>query len=164
MVLWLQLSETVCDSAELGMGLSAVKVAEARGSRAESTQMIELCYPVMSQHGPQRAVSRVGTQQLARKPALRPEEIPGRMPGGNCGAGCSKPLHGDPVTSCPGGCLLQGSLLRLTQSPLSRRRPRLAALADAQGGKTAWPWQLPARKEPTGAREKPFPCPLQEPW
>lgn len=27
MVLWLQLSETVCDSAELGMGLSAVKVS-----------------------------------------------------------------------------------------------------------------------------------------
>ena len=80
------------------------------------------------------------------------------------GLDVANPLHGDPVSSCPAGCLLQGSLLRLTQSLPSRRRPRLAALADAQEGKTAWPWQLPARKEPTGAREKPFPCPLQEPW
>ena len=45
-------------------------------------------------------------------------------------------VHGDPVTSCPGGCLLQGGLLHLTQSRLSRRHPRLAALAGAQGGKS----------------------------
>lgn len=86
-------------------------------------------------------------------------------------ARCSEALYGHAVTPGlvtprPGGCFLQGGLLYLAQSRLSRSLPRLAASADTWGGKTAWPWQLPARKEPTGAREKPFPYPdlLQQPW
>lgn len=100
---------------------------------------------------------------------------PGELPGGGrrqlCQLGVIKPPwpRRDPRAWSSGGVLV-GAVFReatfaFAQSWPSRRLPCLAALADTQEGKTAWPWQLPARKEPTGGREKPLPCrdPLQQP-
>lgn len=56
------------------------------------------------------------------------------------------------------GAVFREATFAFAQSWPSRRLPCLAALAGTQEGKTAWPWQLPARKEPTGVREKPLPC------
>lgn len=104
-----------------------------------------------------------GTQQLAGKPAMRPGELPGGCQEAAVQTEFTKPSMVTPwpqdlvTLGLRGGFLQRG--LHLARSWLSRRLSGLTALADTQEGKTAWPWQLPTRKEPTSAREKMFPWP-----